>query len=60
MLRQNIFNNANSAESSKTKKIDKYASDDPFTDVITKNIMPTPPSKAKKVYLEDYENFTVK
>jgi hypothetical protein len=34
--------------------------DDPFTNVISKNAMPTPPNKEKKVYLEDYENFVVK
>ena len=32
---------------------------DPFVDTVTKNVMPVPPTKAK-VYLEDYENFTVK
>jgi hypothetical protein len=59
-LRQNIFDDAITAESSKTNKIDNYTSDDPFTEIVTKNAMPTPPSKAKKVYLEDFENFTVK
>ncbi|KAF8810000.1 hypothetical protein BYT27DRAFT_7253972 [Phlegmacium glaucopus] len=34
--------------------------DDPFIDVISKNVMPIPPSKPKKVYLEDFENFIVK
>lgn len=33
---------------------------DPFLDVVTKNVMPVPPLKDKKVYLEDYENFSVK
>ena len=30
-----------------------------FTNVISKNVMPAPPNKKKKVYLEDYENFMV-
>ena len=34
--------------------------DDPFTNVISKNVMPAPPNKERKVYLEDYENFVVK
>lgn len=33
--------------------------DDKFANVIPKNVMPIPPA-AKKVFLEDFENFTVK
>jgi hypothetical protein len=47
-------------ESSKADNLDKALSDDPFVNDISVNVMPTPPSKLKKVYLEDYENFTVK
>lgn len=46
--------------SSKLDNLDKALSDDPFVNNISENVMPTPPSKIKKVYLEDYENFTVK
>lgn len=60
MSRQDNFDNDNIAESSKRKKIDRHSSDDPFDDVTPKNAMPTPPSKTKKVYLEDYDSFSVK
>lgn len=46
-------------ESSTVKKEDGDVSDNPFVEVVSKNAMPTPP-KEKKVYLEDFENFTVK
>jgi hypothetical protein len=46
-------------ESSKTGKDEDELSDDPFDGVISKNAMPKLPS-AKKEFLEDYENFTVK
>jgi len=38
---------------------DSDADDNPFTEIVSKNVMPIPPSK-KKVYLEDYEDFVVK
>ncbi|KAF8814525.1 hypothetical protein BYT27DRAFT_7250019 [Phlegmacium glaucopus] len=34
--------------------------EDLFIDINTKNVMPVPPSKPKKVYLEDFDNFTIK
>ncbi|KAF8810360.1 hypothetical protein BYT27DRAFT_7209608 [Phlegmacium glaucopus] len=34
--------------------------EDPFIDINMKNVMPVPPSKPKKVYLEDFDNFTIK
>jgi len=46
------------AESSKPRKDDDDFSDDPFQDVVSKNVMPIP-TEVKKEYLEDYENFTV-
>jgi len=46
-------------ESSAVKNEDGNCSDNPFVEVVSKNAMPTPP-KEKKVYLEDFENFTVK
>lgn len=51
------------AESSKAGRDDDELSDDPFIDCDTgsKNAMPTIfNTKDKKVYLEDYDNFTVK
>ena len=50
------------AQSSRSKKLDEESSDNPFIDHATKvsNAMPSLPSKHKKVYLEDYENFSVK
>ena len=47
------------AEGSESKIVDQYSDDDPFVDDIPKNVMPTPPSKREKKYLEDFENFTV-
>ncbi|KAF8800677.1 hypothetical protein BYT27DRAFT_7216930 [Phlegmacium glaucopus] len=47
-------------EGSSGNIVDDDDNDDPFIDVISKNVMPIPPSKPKKVYLEDFENFTVK
>ena len=52
-------NDAMAGESSKTGKDEDELSDDPFDGVISKNAMPKLPS-AKKEFLEDYENFTVK
>jgi hypothetical protein len=46
------------AESSKARKDDGDFSDDPFQDIVSKNVMPIP-TDVKKEYLEDYENFTV-
>jgi hypothetical protein len=48
------------AEGSNVKKTEDDLSDDPFADIISKNPMPRPPSKEKKVYLEDYDQFSVK
>jgi hypothetical protein len=51
------------AESSKAGRDDDELSDNPFIDCDTgsKNAMPTLfNTKDKKVYLEDYDNFTVK
>ena len=45
-------------ESSKHNKADDD-SDNPFIN-LSKNAMPTLHSKPKKIYLEDFENFTVK
>ena len=47
------------AEGSKRSNRDDDIADDPFVDVGSQNVMPVPP-QPKKVYLEDYENFTVK
>jgi len=52
----NLVNDA-VAEGSKTRKVADYSSEDPFTS--TRNAMPTPPSKDKKPYLEDFMNFSV-
>jgi hypothetical protein len=51
-----------SAEGSKGSNRVAGVADDPFIDseVGSQNVMPIPPSKPKKVYLEDFENFTVK
>lgn len=59
-LRQNNLGDNANAEGSGSKKTDQYLSDDPFVDDVPKNVMPTPPSKREKKYLEDFENFTVK
>lgn len=59
-FRQDDKSNIARAGGSKIEKDEEDLSDDPFVDVPSKNVMPTPPSKAKKVYLEDYDNFTVK
>jgi hypothetical protein len=48
------------AEGSKSNTVEDDLSDDPFADVISKNVMPKPPTQEKKVYLEDYEHFTVR
>jgi hypothetical protein len=51
------------AESSKAGKDDDELSDNPFIDrdAGSKNAMPTlSNTKDKKIYLEDYDNFTVK
>jgi hypothetical protein len=58
ILRQRKKEDATVAETSNAKIIKDDSSDDPFADVVPKNAMPTPP-KPKKVYLEDFENFTV-
>ncbi|KAF8800816.1 hypothetical protein BYT27DRAFT_7216738 [Phlegmacium glaucopus] len=34
--------------------------EDLFIEINTKNVMPVPPSNPKKVYLEDFDNFTIK
>jgi hypothetical protein len=59
-LRYNDYHDNPMGGSSKADNLDKALSDDPFVNDISVNVMPTPPSKLKKVYLEDYENFTVK
>ena len=51
-------NESTVGESSKARKVDDDFSDDPFQDVVSKNVMPIP-TEVKKEYLEDYENFTV-
>lgn len=48
------------AEGSKKNKHEVDESEDPFVNTTSKNQMPALPSKSKKVYLEDYENFSVK
>jgi hypothetical protein len=47
------------AGASKIAKVEDDLSDDPFINVTTSNAMPTTPSTPKKVYLEDFHNFTV-
>lgn len=59
-FRYNDYHDNLMGGSSKADDLDKAFSDDPFVNDISENVMPTPPSKIKKVYLEDYENFTVK
>jgi len=46
------------AEGSKDGKRKANDIDDPFTDFGSKNAMPSP-SRPKKIFLEDYENFVV-
>ena len=52
--------NANIGESSKTAPPDVDDTDNPFLVTGTENAMPDPSPKSKKIFLEDYENFTVK
>lgn len=47
------------AEGSKANQSEEESSDNPFVDAKELNAMPAF-STAKKVYLEDFENFTVK
>lgn len=58
-LRHDDHNDNRVAESSKANDPDNHSDEDTFADVVVKNAMPTPPSKAKKEFLEDFENFTV-
>lgn len=60
VFRHDDKGNTRTAGSSKVEKDNEDLSDDPFVNIPSKNVMPTPPSRAKKVYLEDFENFTVK
>jgi hypothetical protein len=60
ILRQQYEDDGNpSASSSKRRKDDDSGSEDPFANVVARNAMPTPPTKTKKEYLEDFEYFTV-
>lgn len=58
--RQDNLDDFEVAEGSNVHKIDEDSSDDPFVNTVSKNAMPVPPSKEKKEYLEDYENFSIK
>jgi hypothetical protein len=48
------------AEGSKSNTIEDDLSNDPFANVVSKNVMPKPPTQEKSVYLEDYKHFTVR
>ncbi|HEY4832063.1 MAG TPA: hypothetical protein VIH61_05825 [Waddliaceae bacterium] len=43
-----------------SSKFNDVDPEDPFVDLPNLNVMPVPPTKPKKVFLEDFENFTVK
>jgi hypothetical protein len=53
-------NNIGNAESSQIASTKDNITNDPFTTSRSRNVMPSPPSKLKIIYLKDYENLVVK